>query len=210
MFKLKKKLIVFAIFFIIFLAVSLCVYQNSTLSEKEILIISTIQTFMKNVPLEVAKFITYFGHEINWKIFVSMAIILLLIFRKFKAAILYCISLPFAEYLYSIIKGIIQRPRPPIEMRLIEAGHYSFPSGHSTMSMVAYGMLIYFVSKYVKNKPLKLTLNSLLSCLILLVGFSRNWVGVHFPTDVIGGFSLGICIICIFSILYEFKNPFTK
>ena len=207
---MKKKLIIFSIFLAIFLAVSFCVYKNTALSEKEILIISAIQSLLKNVPLEVAKFITHFGHEINWKISVGIAIIFLLVFKKYKAAILYFISLPFAEYTYSSIKAIIQRPRPPIEMRLIEAGNSSFPSGHSTMSMVAYGLLIYFVYKYVKNKPLKISLISFLSCLILLVGFSRNWVGVHFPTDVIGGFSLGICIICIFALLYEIKNPFTK
>lgn len=207
---MKNKLIIFAIFLAIFLAVSFCVYQNSALSEKELLIISTIQNFLKDVPLEVAKFITYFGHEINWKISVGIAIITLLFFKKFKEAILYFISLPFAEFVYSNIKAIVQRPRPPIEIRLIEAGNSSFPSGHSTMSMVAYGLLIYFVCKYVKNKPLKISLISLLSCLILLVGFSRVWIGVHFPTDVIGGFSLGICIICIFAIINEIKLPFTK
>ncbi len=207
---MKNKLITFAIFFAIFLAVSFCVYQNSALSEKELLINSTVQSLLKDVPLEVAKFITYFGHEINWKISVGIAIITLLVFKRFKEAILYFISLPFAEYVYSNIKAIIQRPRPPIEIRLIEAGNSSFPSGHSTMSMVTYGLLIYFVYKYVKNKPFKITLISLLSCLILLVGFSRVWVGVHFPTDVIGGFSLGICIICIFAIINEIKLPFTK
>lgn len=207
---MKNKLIIFAIFFAIFLAVSFCVYQNSALSEKELLIISTIQNFLKDVPLEVAKFITYFGHEINWRIAVGIAIITLLILKKFKLAILYFLSLPCAEFAYSSIKTIIQRPRPPIDIRLIDAWNYSFPSGHSTMSMVTYGLLIYFVYKYVKNKPLKTSLISLLSCLILLVGFSRVWVGVHFPTDVIGGFSLGICIICIFAIINEIKLPFTK
>lgn len=207
---MKKKLVIFTIFLTIFLAVSFCVYQNSALSEKEILINNAVQSFLKNIPLEVAKFITYFGHEINWRIAVSIAIISLLIFKKFKQAILYFISLFFADFAYSSIKMLIQRPRPPFEIRLIEAGNYSFPSGHSTMSMVTYGFLIYFVQKYVKNKFLRILLTSLLSILILLIGFSRIWVGVHFPTDVIGGFSLGICIICIFAILNEIKLPFTK
>ncbi len=207
---MKKKLIVFTIFLAIFLTVSFFVYQNSALSEKELLIITAIQSLLKDIPLEVAKFITYFGHEIYWKITVGIAIILLLICRKFKVAILYCISIPFTEYLYSIIKGIIQRPRPPIELRFLDVGYYSFPSGHSTLSMITYGLLIYFVLKYVKNKLIKTTLITLLGLLIIFIGISRIWLGVHFPTDVIGGFSLGICIICIFAIINEIKLPFTK
>ena len=207
---MKNKIIVFTAFFAIFLTVSFCVYQNTTLSEKELLIINAVQSFLKNIPLEIARFITSFGHEMNWRISVGIAIITLFALKKFKLAILYFLSLPCAEFAYSSIKTIIQRPRPPIDIRLIDAWNYSFPSGHSTMSMVTYGLLIYFVYKYVKNKPLKTSLISLLSCLILLVGFSRVWVGVHFPTDVIGGFSLGICIICIFAIINEIKLPFTK
>jgi undecaprenyl-diphosphatase len=192
------------------LTVSFCVYQNSALSGKELLIINAVQSFLKDVPLEVAKFITHFGHEINWKIAILLAILFIFALKKIKFALLYFLSLPSAEFIYSSIKAVIERPRPPLEMRLIEAGNYSFPSGHSTMSMVAYGLLIYFIYKYVENKYLKITLISLLSLLILFVGFSRIWVGVHFPTDVIGGFSLGICIICIFSIINEIKLPFTK
>ncbi len=202
---MKKQFVMFAIFFTVFFAVSLIVYQNSTLSEKELLIINSVQTFLKDVPLEVAKTITHFGHEIYWKIAVCSAILLLLAFKKYKLAILYFLSLPSADFIYSIIKSIIERPRPPLETRLIYAGNYSFPSGHSTMSMVAYGLLIYFVCKYVKNKALKITLIAFLSLLILAIGFTRIWLGVHFPTDVVGGFSLGLSIICMFAFINEIK-----
>ena len=207
---MKKKLCIFTIFFVIFILTTLFVYQNSALSLQELKIIDAVQTILKNVPLSIAKFITSFGHEQNWRYSLITAIIILLICKKYKETILYVIALPLSTFLYSFIKDIIARPRPPMDMRLIEVSNTSYPSGHSATSMVTYGLLIYFVCKYVKNKPLKVSLISLLSCLILLVGFSRVWVGVHFPTDVIGGFSLGICIICIFAIINETKLPFTK
>lgn len=207
---MKKKLIIFAIFFVLFLLTTLFVYQNSALSLQEVKIISTVQDVLKEVTLSIAKFITYFGHEQNWFYAVVCATAILLICRKIKEAFIYIFALHFSTFIYSSIKDIILRPRPPIDMRLIEASNTSFPSGHSTTSMVTYGLLIYFVYKYVKNKILRNTLIALLSTLILLVGFSRVWVGVHFPTDVIGGFSLGICIICVFAIVNEVKLPFTK
>lgn len=207
---MKKKLCIFIIFFVVFILTTLLVYQNSALSGKELLIINTVQSILKDMPLEIAKFITYFGHEQNWLIVVISAIIVLLACRKFKETILYIIAIHCSTFLYSFVKDIIARPRPPIEMRLIEVTNTSYPSGHSATSMVTYGLLIYFVCKYVKNKILRNILVALLSTLILLVGFSRVWVGVHFPTDVLGGFSIGICIICIFAIINEIKLPFTK
>ena len=71
--------------------------------------------------------------------------------------------------------------------------------------MVLYGLLIYFVYKYVKNRILKIALISVLSILIIAIGFSRVWLGVHFPTDVIGGFALGICCLCLFIYIDKFK-----
>lgn len=207
---MKKKLCIFTIFFVVFILTTLFVYQNSALSLQELKIIETVQTILKDIPLSIAKFITAFGHEQNWFYAVITALIILLICKKYKEAIFYIIAIRFSTFLYSFAKDIIARPRPPLDMRLIEVSNTSYPSGHSATSMVTYGLLIYFVYRYVKNKILRNTLIALLSILILLVGFSRVWVGVHFPTDVIGGFSLGICIICIFAIINEIKLPFTK
>lgn len=205
---MKKKFTVLGIFALLFAVLSVCVYHNSALSNNEVLIIQAIQSIMKGVPTSLAKFLSSLGHEQNWNYVVIFATLVLIICRKFKAGILFWLAIFSANKIYSFIKTIIMRPRPPVEIRLIDIDGYSFPSGHSTMSMVTYGFLIYLVCKYVKNKILKTVLVALLSLLILLIGFSRNWLGVHFPTDVLGGFSLGICIICIFAIINEIK--FTK
>lgn len=89
------------------------------------------------------------------------------------------------------LKFIFNRPRPAGE-HLVSAGGTSFPSGHSMGSMLLYGTLIILLPKFIKNKPLCLSLQILLGLLILSVGTSRIYLGVHYPTDVIGGFLMGI------------------
>ena len=202
---MKNKLKIFTLFLALFIIISLFVYQNNFLSQQEIKIINAVQSYLKNIPLDIAKFITYFGHERNWQIMVVIAITTLLLNKKFKELILYILAFPCVDFCFSFAKDIILRPRPPVNLHLITVGNTSYPSGHSSISMVTYGLLIYFVCKYVRNKILRITLVSLLSTLILLVGFSRVWIGVHFPTDVLGGYCLGICIVTIFAIINEIK-----
>lgn len=95
------------------------------------------------------------------------------------------------------LKYIIQRPRPPIEERLISQGGYSYPSGHSMMAMCLYGVVIYLINTKLKNKKLKIILTIILSVIILLIGFSRIYVRVHYPSDVLGAYLLTILILII-------------
>lgn len=95
------------------------------------------------------------------------------------------------------LKYIIQRPRPPIEERLISQGGYSYPSGHSMMAMCLYGVSIYLVNTRLKNKKTKIIITVLLSLLILLIGVSRIYVRVHYPSDVLGAYLLTILILII-------------
>ena len=100
-----------------------------------------------------------------------------------------------------LIKHIIMRDRPSV-YRMIKQGGFSYPSGHSMIAVALYGILIYLVFKYIKNKYLKYGLSALLVLLILSIGISRIYVGVHFASDVVGGFSLAIAeIVLIVSFL---------
>ena len=104
-----------------------------------------------------------------------------------------------------VIKHIIRRPRPNV-LRLVEESGYSFPSGHSMVSMAFYGIIIYLVYKNVSNKYLKWILIILLSLLILSIGFSRIYVGVHYFTDVVGGFFLALAYLIVYIYIYNILN----
>ena len=76
---------------------------------------------------------------------------------------------------------------------------YSFPSGHSMISAAFYGFLIYLIYKKVKNKKLKITLIIVLSILIVSIGISRIYLGVHYTSDVLGGFLLSISYLILYT-----------
>ena len=103
-----------------------------------------------------------------------------------------------------LIKGkhIVQRERPNIN-RLIPEKGYSFPSGHSMMSMAFYGMLIFLIFKYVKNTALKWTLIVILTILLSTIGITRIYLGVHYPSDVIGGFVVSLTYLFILTEIYN-------
>lgn len=76
---------------------------------------------------------------------------------------------------------------------------YSFPSGHSMVSMAFYGFLIYLIYNNIKNKYIKWILICSLSILIILIGISRIYLGVHYTSDVLAGFLLSISYLVIYT-----------
>ena len=100
--------------------------------------------------------------------------------------------------LNNIIKLIIKRPRPTQTILLASETSYSFPSGHSMSSLIFYGLLIYYICKFIKNKKIKTLLVALLSAIIFFIGISRIYLGVHYATDVIGGYLIGLIYLVVF------------
>ncbi len=75
---------------------------------------------------------------------------------------------------------------------------YSLPSGHSMVSLAFYGLIIYFIYKNIENKHIKWTLIAVLSLLIVFIGISRIYLGVHYTSDVLAGFLLAIPYLIIY------------
>ena len=151
----------------------------------------------------IAKNITHLGGAI---FLITLSLILLLIIKNKKIGILIWLNLGISVLLNQALKFIIQRPRPT-EFRIINENGYSFPSGHSMVSAAFYGFLIYLIYKNVKNKYLKWSLITLLSLVILTIGISRIYLGVHYTSDVIAGFLISVSYLIIF---IHFAKDFMK
>lgn len=94
-----------------------------------------------------------------------------------------------------IIQGVkmeFRRPRPHFFTPLLKETGYSFPSGHSLIAVVVYGLLGYFVMGLFRKRIARRVVVVLTALLILAIGVSRVYVGVHYPTDVLAGWTAGI------------------
>lgn len=192
---IKKNLpwVILLICMVVFFAIIEDVLDNEIWMFDDI-VYKTVSGIISNPVTSIFKIITNLGGAIG----IVTTTILILIFMKHKKYKFYIVfNLIMVTILNQMIKYIVQRPRP-IEHRIIDQFGYSFPSGHSMVSMAFYGFLVYFIYKNMKNKLLKLVLCTGLSFLILLIGISRIYLGVHYASDVIGGFCLSISYLIVY------------
>lgn len=168
---------------------------NKEIMNGDIVGYKLVSTFLiSDFATPIAKFITNFGGAI---ILIGLAFMLFIFIKNKKIGVSIISNLAIITVLNQLLKRIVQRPRPT-EFRIVEESGYSFPSGHSMVSMAFYGYLIYLIYKYVKNKYLKWISIILLSILICFIGISRIYLGVHYTSDVLGGFFISISYLIIY------------
>ena len=131
-------------------------------------------------------------------VIITILLSIFLLFRNKKIFLYFCSLTLISEFLCSIIKNIVKRPRPSNVLQISFNSGYSFPSSHVVISTCLYGFIINLIRKNIKNKNIKNILSLLLSVLILLIGISRIYLGVNFATDVIAGFTFGLFLLFIF------------
>lgn len=200
--KFKQKIIILSCIFIIWTI--LVITNNLTLFDDKIY--QFIISFQNDTLTNIMKVITSLANPLT---IVSLCLISLLsLIWKYKASI-YLIIVTIITTLFNFLtKNIVLRTRPD-HLRLIEETGYSFPSGHAMGSIAFYGFIIFLLSKSKINKNLKIFLSVIIGLTIFLIGISRIYVGVHYPSDIIGGFLLGY-IILISSIEFLTKKGYLK
>ena len=190
----NKRWIIVTICMTIFLILAISIIKTESIAIDEIGYNIISKYLISGFMTPIVKTVT----QLASPIFLIVLTILLIVFIKNNKIRKYiCANLIISTILNFGLKNIVRRARPD-EFRIIEESGYSFPSGHSMVSMAFYGLLIYLIYKKVNNKYLKNFLIILLSIIILLIGLSRIYLGVHYTSDVLAGFLLGISYLIIF------------
>ena len=156
---------------------------------------NAISSLKSNFMTAFLKGITKFADE---EPIILIDIVALIVIKNRKIGASIALNLATSAFFNNIIKEIVQRPRPPMELRMVEESSFSFPSGHAMTGMAFYGLIIYFVFKNVKDKKVRNTICTVLSLLIFLVGISRIYLGVHYASDVLAGFAFGIVYLVVY------------
>jgi undecaprenyl-diphosphatase len=148
--------------------------------------------FIRNPALtKIMITFSFIGGEITVGIVIILTILFFIKNHKREAFLL---SFLFSVSIVSdtILKTIIQRPRPNIAP-LITENNYSFPSGHAMDSFVFYISIAYFFYQIYRKKKLTILILILTSILVFIIGASRVYLGVHYATDILAGYIAGFC-----------------
>ena len=108
------------------------------------------------------------------------------------------VNLVCVVFINQVLKSIVQRPRPE-GFRLISEVGYSFPSGHSMVSMAFYGLCAWMVWTYERDRIMRWACCWAFAFLIVAIGISRVYLGVHYATDVIAGFCVSLAWIALYT-----------
>ena len=147
--------------------------------------------------------ITQFANPIPLMI-LFLAVVIVLLYGKRYAETLWLSSgvILIAGLLNPVFKLFFARPRPALA-HLVSEHSFSFPSGHASGSMIFYGGVILLLPSLIESKNLRLFLQIFLGLVILAIGMSRVYLGVHYPTDIIGGYTLSLSWLLLTYPIYE-------
>lgn len=140
---------------------------------------------------EAMRDVTTLGGFTYLTLITVVAVASLLFFRKPRQAVVLAVTVCLAEASSDVLKVFYERPRPTLVPHGVYVYSHSFPSGHSTLSAATYLTLAAILSSLDRRRPFKVFVFALAIAMTVGVGVSRVYLGVHWPTDVLGGWTLG-------------------
>lgn len=192
--KVDKNWIICGIFVILFIIWSILVLNSNLIALDYHVFDALHKTILNEILTSILKIITYMGSA---SILLLITIISLIFFKDKFIGISIGMN-GFLIYLLNLLlKNIFAIPRPDI-ITLIEENGYSYPSGHAMASFAFYGFIIYMLNKNLKTSIFKKLIIISLVLLILFIGFSRIYLGVHHFSDIIGGYLISAAYLIIF------------
>lgn len=139
------------------------------------------------------KFFSYIGDTVR-VIIISIIILVVLykVFHQRVELILFIIVLIGSTAFNVLLKNFFQRERPNILRLIIEDG-YSFPSGHTMAALSLYGIISFLLWRHIPKQNDRILLICSSAFLVLFIGISRIYLGVHYPSDIVGAYLISGC-----------------
>ena len=148
------------------------------------------------------KSVTYYASSTFLEIAYAALVLIYLLIKNWKRAI-EIVAIGYGGFLVNyFMKLSFHRTRPPHPL-ISPLDNFSFPSGHATSGFIFYGLLTYLVWKTTIPKPYKFILGSISILFSVLIGFSRVYLRMHYPSDVIAGFCIGFTWLFLIVWLFE-------
>jgi membrane-associated phospholipid phosphatase len=154
-------------------------------------------------------FVTHIGGKGYIVIIILLVVFFVLVHRNWKFILQTVTVLLLATLSNMALKQVINRARPSLE-HLVEVYTLSYPSGHAMSAMGFYGFLVFLVARYKIRILAKVILISLLVFLILSIGISRIYLGVHYPSDVLAGYIGGLLWVTFCAIVFDVIDLWRK
>lgn len=183
--------VLFSVLMLIFLYLVIIVFNHKTFEIDEHVFIWS-RAYESNFFNELAVFCTFFGSQ-TFLLPANILLIGMFLFWKKSRAYTWkiaLVTLTSAGFLF-LIKYIVKRPRPDSALAADYTVVYSFPSGHSFTSLTFFGIIIYFIYTYIQNRLINNLMITFCVLMVICIGWSRVYLHMHYPTDVIAGFCLG-------------------
>src|SRR5690242_59525 len=167
------------------------VIHHDPITQFDVTVANLLHQHATATTTELAKGITRLGSPVTIGVWGLLVAMILLTRKDYLTAGGWVAALLGGGLLDGLLKQIFHRPRPTWDVPIITAQGFSFPSGHAMGSLVAYGMLAYLVWLALDRTWERVTLAGCTLVLVLLIGLSRMYLGVHYFSDVIAGYAAG-------------------
>lgn len=196
--KTKFKWIIFLISTIAFVGIVTELVEND-LAKFDNFVYDIVSVFISNTMTTIFKVITNLGG--TW-VLILLTMSVLIGIKNRKYGFFMTLNLVIVFILNLSLKNFFSRPRP-IDINLITEWGYSFPSGHSMISAAFYGYIIFLIKNSELEKRKKWILSIILFVLVILIGLSRIYLGVHFASDVLGGFLIATSYLILYTYIIK-------
>jgi membrane-associated phospholipid phosphatase len=165
-----------------------------------------LHTHETGFATDVVSAVTQLGGATVLLAITLIASLALVLARRFAHAALMGAALAGGEALNMALKAAFERPRPAFSDPIATASGFSFPSGHAMVSLTVYGALAFVILATIKSRRARVLVLATAAALVLAIGFSRLYLGVHFLSDVLAGFSVGLAWLALCVVVLDLHH----